>query len=58
MTTWFRPLTGPLREAGIPKPTARHAVFELDTGTGRYVRIKPARAAKSVQAAKPAEQPA
>jgi putative long chain acyl-CoA synthase len=55
VTTWFRPLTGPLRAAGTPKPAPRHPVFELDRTTGRYVRMKAPRAAKP---AEPVEQTA
>jgi putative long chain acyl-CoA synthase len=35
VTTWYRPLTAPLRAAGIP--TAEHGrVFALDRGSGAY----------------------
>jgi putative long chain acyl-CoA synthase len=30
VTTWFRPLTGPLREAGIPTPDTGHAAWYRD----------------------------
>jgi putative long chain acyl-CoA synthase len=35
VTTWFRPLTSPLREAGVPGADAR--VWQLDPDTGAYV---------------------
>ncbi len=34
MTTWYRPLTGPLREAGIPEPG--EGVWYLDRGGKTY----------------------
>ena len=30
VTTWFRPLTGPLRDAGLPKPGAGRQVWQRD----------------------------
>jgi len=37
VTTWFRPLTGPLRAAGVPKAsTAEHPVWYRDRGGRRY----------------------
>jgi putative long chain acyl-CoA synthase len=54
VTTWFRPLTGPLRAAGIPKPGPKHQVWQLDPKTGRYKRLRSARTAKPAQ---PAPQP-
>jgi putative long chain acyl-CoA synthase len=38
VTTWFRPLTGPLRQAGIPEPGAANPAWHLDA-TGRYRRL-------------------
>jgi putative long chain acyl-CoA synthase len=35
VTTWFRPLTGPLRAAGLPRP-AEGRVWYLDRGGRRY----------------------
>jgi putative long chain acyl-CoA synthase len=35
VTTWFRPLTRPLREAGLPKP-AKGRAWYLDRGGRRY----------------------
>jgi putative long chain acyl-CoA synthase len=32
VTTWFRPLTGPLREAGIPEPGDGRVVWYRSTG--------------------------
>jgi putative long chain acyl-CoA synthase len=34
VTTWFRPMTGPLREAGVP---SGEKVWRLDPATGAYV---------------------
>jgi putative long chain acyl-CoA synthase len=36
VTTWFRPVTGPLRSAGIPQPDDGAQVWHLDPETGRY----------------------
>jgi putative long chain acyl-CoA synthase len=38
MTTWFRPMTGPLREQGLPDPSAAGALptWYLDRGGERY----------------------
>jgi putative long chain acyl-CoA synthase len=42
VTTWFRPLTGPLREAGVP---SGKNVWRLDPATGEYSRsVEPATA--------------
>jgi putative long chain acyl-CoA synthase len=35
VTTWFRPITGPLRAAGLPRPRTGRAWY-LDRGTSRY----------------------
>jgi putative long chain acyl-CoA synthase len=40
VTTWFRPITGPLREAGIPEPGP--SVWSLDPETGDYRPGEPA----------------
>ena len=34
VTTWFRPMTGPLRDAGLP--AAGDRAFYLDAGGERY----------------------
>jgi putative long chain acyl-CoA synthase len=39
VTTWFRPLTGPLREAGIPEPGDGKSVWYLDSGAARYTPL-------------------
>ncbi len=39
VTTWFRPITGPLREAGIPEPGP--GVWSLDPETGDYRPAEP-----------------
>jgi putative long chain acyl-CoA synthase len=36
VTTWFRPITGPLREAGIPKPRAGTQAWYLDASGDTY----------------------
>ncbi|HET9718469.1 MAG TPA: AMP-binding protein, partial [Solirubrobacteraceae bacterium] len=36
VTTWFRPLTGPLREQGIPQPADGVQVWYLDPAAGAY----------------------
>ncbi len=36
VTTWFRPLTGPLREAGIPEPGEGMRAWYLDASRERY----------------------
>ncbi len=36
VTTWFRPLTGPLREAGIPEPSEDLRAWYLDATGERY----------------------
>jgi putative long chain acyl-CoA synthase len=36
VTTWFRPLTGPLREAGIPEPGQDVRIWYLDASGERY----------------------
>jgi putative long chain acyl-CoA synthase len=36
VTTWFRPLTGPLRDAGIPEPGARTQAWYRDASGERY----------------------
>jgi putative long chain acyl-CoA synthase len=47
VTTWFRPVTGPLRAAGIPDEAAEEArVWRLDAGSGRYARARPQAASR------------
>jgi putative long chain acyl-CoA synthase len=36
LTAWYRPQTGPLREAGLPDPGAAHPAWYLDRGGERY----------------------
>jgi putative long chain acyl-CoA synthase len=36
VTTWFRPLTGPLRAAGIPQAGDGRPAWSLDSNDGRY----------------------
>jgi putative long chain acyl-CoA synthase len=37
VTTWYRPMTAPLREAGMPEPGAGRTLYKLDRGGRRYV---------------------
>jgi putative long chain acyl-CoA synthase len=39
VTTWFRPVTGPLRAAGIPEPGQDALVWLLDARRDRYVPL-------------------
>ena len=39
VTTWYRPLTAPLRDEGIPKATAARPVWRLDPASGKYVKL-------------------
>jgi putative long chain acyl-CoA synthase len=50
VTTWYRPLTGPLRAAGIPEPGARRQAWYLDRG-GKTYRALTAAARKRLLAA-------
>jgi putative long chain acyl-CoA synthase len=36
VTTWFRPVTGPLRAAGIPEPAEGTQIWRLDAARDRY----------------------
>jgi putative long chain acyl-CoA synthase len=36
VTTWYRPLTAPLREAGIPEPGEGKQAWYLDRGGKTY----------------------
>jgi putative long chain acyl-CoA synthase len=36
VTTWYRPVTGPLREAGIPEPADGLQAWYLDAGSEKY----------------------
>ncbi|MGO9975485.1 MAG: AMP-binding protein [Solirubrobacteraceae bacterium] len=36
VTTWFRPITGPLREAGVPEPAPGVLIWQLDDAGERY----------------------
>jgi putative long chain acyl-CoA synthase len=40
VTTWFRPITGPLRAAGLPSPDQSGAVWSLDRERGSYRLLK------------------
>jgi putative long chain acyl-CoA synthase len=42
VTTWFRPITGPLRAAGIPSPADGAQVWTLDRDRGEYRPVAPA----------------
>jgi putative long chain acyl-CoA synthase len=39
VTTWFRPVTGPLRAAGVPEPGDDGLVWHLDIERDRYVPL-------------------
>jgi putative long chain acyl-CoA synthase len=41
VTTWFRPVTGPLRAAGIPEPAEDALVWHYDAKRERYERLTP-----------------
>jgi putative long chain acyl-CoA synthase len=36
VTTWFRPLTAPLREAGMPEPGPGRQIWQLESNRRRY----------------------
>ncbi len=36
VTTWYRPVTGPLRAAGIPEPSPDRTVWYRDSGKDSY----------------------
>jgi putative long chain acyl-CoA synthase len=36
VTTWFRPITGPLRKAGVPEPEAGTRIWYRDAGGNTY----------------------
>jgi putative long chain acyl-CoA synthase len=40
VTTWFRPITRPLREAGMPKASSRHLVWRLTRDGVAYRRVQ------------------
>ena len=44
VTTWYRPMTSPLRAEGIPKPAADTTVFKLERA-GRYRPLRPGKPA-------------
>ena len=39
VTTWYRPLTGPLAAEGVPKPGGANPVWVLDRESGAYVEL-------------------
>jgi putative long chain acyl-CoA synthase len=52
VTTWFRPITGPLREAGIPSGNGH--VWRLDPDSGEYLpALSPSAGAQSPSTASP-----
>jgi putative long chain acyl-CoA synthase len=51
VTTWFRPMTGPLREAGIPSPGP--GVWWLQPDSRHYVREMPAPSAAQAPSSAP-----
>jgi putative long chain acyl-CoA synthase len=46
VTTWYRPITGPLRAAGVPDPDPDGHVWHLDPDSGRYVPLTDAEHAR------------
>jgi putative long chain acyl-CoA synthase len=40
VTTWFRPLTAPLREAGLPEPEPGRQIWQLQSNRRRYRRLE------------------
>jgi putative long chain acyl-CoA synthase len=36
VTTWYRPITVPLREAGVPEPSDEHPAWFLDASGRSY----------------------
>jgi putative long chain acyl-CoA synthase len=40
VTTWFRPLTGALREAGIPEPGDAREIWKAERGGRAYTRLE------------------
>ena len=40
VTTWYRPMTGPLREAGIPEPGEGREIWQLERGGRSYRRLE------------------
>jgi putative long chain acyl-CoA synthase len=40
VTTWYRPMTGPLREAGIPEPGDGKEIWQLERGGKAYRRLE------------------
>jgi putative long chain acyl-CoA synthase len=54
LTTWYRPLTGPLREEGIPEPGECVRAWFLDASGERYRPLTSAARKRLLGAAKPA----
>jgi putative long chain acyl-CoA synthase len=46
VTTWYRPMTGPLREAGIPEPGDGREIWQLDRRGRSYRRLEPTAAVR------------
>ncbi|HEX8977441.1 MAG TPA: AMP-binding protein [Solirubrobacteraceae bacterium] len=40
VTTWYRPMTGPLREAGMPEPGEGREIWKLERGRRTYRRLE------------------
>ena len=43
MTTWYRPITAPLREAGVPQPAERRLVWYREPSKDTYRQLTPER---------------
>jgi putative long chain acyl-CoA synthase len=52
VTTWYRPMTGPLREAGMPEPGAGREIWKLERGGKKYRPLKPPVTAASARRAR------
>jgi putative long chain acyl-CoA synthase len=47
VTTWYRPMTGPLRQAGVPKPGPGREIWKLERGGEAYARLEATAAGKA-----------
>jgi putative long chain acyl-CoA synthase len=52
VTTWYRPMTGPLRREGVPEPAASGQAFYLDGGGERYRPLSASARQRLIRAAK------
>jgi putative long chain acyl-CoA synthase len=47
VTTWYRPMTGSLRQAGMPEPGEGRVVWRAERGGKAYVRLEEAAASRA-----------